>query len=486
MKYHFKCVMCNGSLHLDEVTRYVCDTCGREYPIINNIPILIARYKPALLSIERYIEDELTKFNDLQALLSKLDNANHRDIDIHRMLTGMERNLRLMKRHCKPISDFLAGQKLHLSNIDWFFANDPGRSFHYMLRYFYQDWYGTRQFTQVKKLVTQTIATHCDDTESIVVLGCGACGLLYHLANSFSESYGVDLAIPTLMTAQQFLNGEAISFYMESGEWKEIHLDAQTKTISPINLVAGNVMRLPFQDASISTIVTQYMMDLDSNHPQYLTTEIHRVLKPGGIWVNFSIPFNVPGDVFELGPIKLNKLPIFFKQFGFELIDSEQQRFKPWNFEDITETGERPDHEVHFYVAKKTSQPTRNQKLYIPFINYFSKNNDYLLDYTPLTVEGRTLAVINKSEFRNGAVHQSKALSVTLSKFNEKYFPIDDEKATFIEKFFTLINGERSLRDIYNLAFENDIKLTEDEFIEFFHALSIFYYLIYFQEVESD
>lgn len=485
MKNNFKCVMCNGSLQGNDLNSFVCDTCGRQYPIINNIPILIARHNPALLSIGRYMEDQLTQLNNLKASLSKLDRVNHSDIDVDRMLEGMQGNLYLMEQHCKPISDYLNNQKFKFGDIDWFFSMDPGRSFHYMLRYFYQDWYGTTQFNQVKNVVTDAISTYCDDDETLAVLGSGACGLLYYLANNFTVSYGVDLAIPTLMTAQQFLNDEDITVYLEAAEWKEIHLKAPKKTMGQIKLLASNVMRLPFGDSSISTIVTQYMMDLESNHPYYLTNEIHRVLKPGGIWINFSIPFRVPGDVYELGPIAIDKLPTLFKPFGFELLCSQQQRFKPWNFEAVTGTGDRPDHEVHFYVAKKVS-PSKYQKIYMPFIDYFSNKNNELWNCTPVIVEGRTLAVVNKTEFSSDGVYQSKALSVAFSKVNEESFPIENDQAEFIEKFFKLINGERSLRDIYNLAFENDIKLTEDEFIELFHALSIFYYLICFQEVESD
>lgn len=485
MKNNFKCVICNGDLQSKGLNSFICDTCGRQYPIINDIPILIARHNPALFSIGRYMEDQLTQLNNLKASLSKLNRANHSDVEVASMLEGMQGNLYLMEQHCKPISDYLNNKKLKFSGIDWFFSIDPGRPFHYMLRYFYQDWYGTTQFNQVKNIVADAISTYCDDNETLAVLGCGACGLLYYLSNNFSVSYGVDLAIPTLMTAQQLLNGEDIAIYLEAAEWKEIHLKAPKKTLGQIKLLASNVMRLPFGDSSISTIVTQYMMDLESNHPRYLTNEIHRVLKPGGIWVNFSIPFRIPGDVYNLGPVSIDRLSTFFKPFGFELLSSQQGRFKAWNFEEVTDTGDRPDHEVHFYAAKKVSQ-YKEQKIYMSFIDYFTNKNNDLWNRIPALVEGRTLAVINKTEFRPCGISQSKALSVAFSKENEELFPVENDQAEFIEKFFKLINGKRSLRDIYNLVIESDIELTKDEFIELFHALSIFYYLIFFQEVEND
>lgn len=274
MEQNYKCVMCNGWLQLGESDTLICGTCGRRYPIINGVAILIARHKPALFSIGRYIGLQHTQFNDLKASLSKVDGINHSDIQIDNMLQGMQGNLQLMERHCKPILDHLRNQKYEPGNIDWFFAMDSGRSYHYMLRYLYQDWYGEKYFIQVKNLIMDAVSAYCDDNESVSVLGCGAGGLLYHLANRFSVSYGLDLAIPTLMTARQLFRGEDITIYLEAAEWKKIHLKAPQKATGQINLAACNVMHLPFEDSSQSVIVTQYMMDLKSNHPCYLTNEI--------------------------------------------------------------------------------------------------------------------------------------------------------------------------------------------------------------------
>jgi len=485
MKQNYKCVMCNGYLQLKEQHTLICGTCSRQYPIINGIAVLIARHNPALLSIGRYIESQQTQFDSLKSSLSKLGHINHSNIQVDKMLQGMQGNLHLMQQNCKPVLDYLRSQQIELGNIDWFFSMDPGRSYHYMLRYFYQDWYGGKDFSQVKNLVIEAVSTYCDDNESVAVLGCGACGLLYHLAERFSVSYGLDLAIPTLMTAQQLLRGEDITVYLEAAEWKEIHIKAPEKATNQINLVAGNIMHLPFGDSSLSVIVTQYMMDLECNHPHYLTNEINRVLKPGGIWINFSLPFRVPGDVFELGPVKALKLPAFFEKLGFELLCNEQQRFKLWNFEAVTDEGNRVDHQIQFYVARKNSS-SKDQKLYMSFFDYFAHQNDELWARIPKTIDERTLSVIKKSEFRESGIHNSQELQITFTKECFQSFPVESEYVDLIETIFKLINGKRSLHDIYNFILEDEIKLTKDEFIEFFHALLIYYYLVVFKEIEND
>lgn len=484
MEYDYQCVMCNGELSRHDDSVYICKSCNRTYPVIDGITIIIPKFQSAMISVDRYLRLQSAKYSKLQELPYTLEKQYISRNEIDRILHAIQANLNLVAKHCEPINDYLQTQKMEPGLLDWFYFMHPTMPYDYMLRYFYQDWYGTENFKQVKELVINGVLQHCNDKKTAVVLGSAACGILYELSKHFDVSHGFDVDIATMMTASEMLKGENISIYPENAEWREIALKAPEKTKGSIALAATNIMRLPLPDSSVSLVVTQYMMDLDSNNPGYLAREMNRILSDDGIWINFSIPFRLPGSVPEFGAINKDGLPVFMDQCGFALADFKQVRFKAWNFEAVTDTGAYPNHEVHFYVATK-NRPVGQAEIYSYFSDYFSGRNNDLLRLIPKTLEDRALSTIDRVEFKEGKIDAQFNLGVKLAATHRE-FPIGEPQSKLIHNILSLIDGKHTLSDIYMKLADQYNELTEEELVEFFHALSIYYYFIKFIGVDND
>ncbi|WP_031431299.1 class I SAM-dependent methyltransferase [Methylomicrobium agile] len=420
------------------------------------------------------IEEIKTSFANISYRLE--DYEHHLDDNMFAgrtdmMKQGMAVNIRVLERTCKAITDFLAEQPRKDNALAWSSVKS-GFTCHDMLPYFYQDWFGTPEFAKVENLFSKTITEHCKDWESVAVLGSGACGLLYSVADDFQVSYGVDLSLSTLLVAKQFIQGEPLVFHLQRADWHKVELTPPASTANEIHYVVSDVLNMPFVSGSLSVVITQYMLDFISN-PIRLTEEIYRVLKPGGLWINFSNPCRLPSDPIELGRRKLNELPVFFEKMGFDVLSMENERFALLNLEKIYSEAGNNQQLVHFFTLRKNENDSN-----IPAddrsIQRFFNRNDSVWREIPRIVKGRELALARKKLFgEQGARREVLEISV-----GGRSFSIPADFALLLETTLAGVDGKNSLRQIYTGVYEKGIGLTEDVFLQLIYVLHVQHYLI--------
>jgi ubiquinone/menaquinone biosynthesis C-methylase UbiE len=106
-----------------------------------------------------------------------------------------------------------------------------------------------------------------------------------------------------------------------------------------VRLKVADVLRLPFADGSLSAVVSEYLLNRLPD-PVGAATEIRRVLKSGGIWVNLSRrlrPVARPGVLESLGLAVARCEPLQFASADSCRKDAEDRRVQ----------------EVQFFVARK-------------------------------------------------------------------------------------------------------------------------------------
>jgi SAM-dependent methyltransferase len=464
--YH--CVNCMSVLWDHGPAELCCHNCGRSFPVLNEIPILTSRPHELLLVHLEEFKQAQTAWMEKQSRCFGMAKAAARPATsarAERMLHGMTENLRLIGTFITPIEDFLSKGKKQASNlIDWALSQNVGSAPQTMLPFFYQDWARTRDFEEAESLIVSGLLEHRPDEKTIAILGAGACGLVSSTARHFRRVYGVDLSVPTLLIAQAVLRGHTIEVYVPNAGWRCSRLTPPSQAQNEIRLIAADVGTLPFAEGSLSAVVTQYLMDITGD-PLGVADEIQRVLKPGGIWVNFSNPFKIPGELPELGPPEPSELQELFAPLGLDMVKAQRTRFTLQNLDQIYAGGHRNAQEVHFFIARKAASSARaapGNRLQV--WNRHDEASWWQL--VPRIVPGREIHILRKRVFGPGG--REDRIEIGL---NSVSFSISGEHTAFVDALFGPIDGQHTLRQIFGILAAQGIVISETDFRELIYSL---------------
>ncbi|MGH8497995.1 MAG: class I SAM-dependent methyltransferase [Methylococcales bacterium] len=451
---------------------FVCMYCATEYPVLNAVPVLMTYPARKLFFWADTIEAEKRSVEYWREWLGS--DARRIPVELipraGKMLDGMLTNLSLMEKHFALIDNYIRSHERTHDFSSWFFGYTPADGYIKMLPFFFQDWYASDDFTAVKNLISETLVEACGNpVEAIAVLGCGACGLLYHLADYARIAYGVDLGIPTLFAARQLINGQEMTFHLTDGDWSAVRLEKH-KAKSNIQLIAADVATLPFGNRTLSVVVTQFLLDLIGDVESF-AGEIGRVLKKDGIWINFSKPVAAPGDPPAMGKRTPEEMLPFLENLGFTGIICERNRLKQFSFKGIYGGGDVVDHECHFFVVRKLREIESNSNDI--FVNYFLNGDRAIWDRIPRLVAGRQVSINSRKTFSTGDLDESSEIKVVGVSL-----PTMDSYAKVVEMVLSGVDGQRSLGNVYKQVEPTGAFRDEDEFIEFIHALAVSYYII--------
>lgn len=469
------CIESGRPLERSAPDELFCPVSGRKYPVLAGIPIL-TEYPDALIRrVGGAWSSDIALADSEKNELLRLQAAGARNGYLERVtrqVQGRSANVELLKKYLAPIDDYLRAHPGQLSGIAALLQTQGiGWSLDAMLPYFAQDWSDSPDFKRVKTLLVDDLQRHAPDRSRVAVLGAGACGIVRAAAESFDETYGIDLSLPTLLLARGVLAGDVLSLHFEQLGWMRVAIEPPSPPPNPLFLVVGNANRLPFADGTVSALITQYLLDL-MRDPIATGREILRVLKPGGIWVNFSNPLAVSEEGSRFGRPEVEELPSLFAPLGFETLRCERERFTLLNFDHLTANGHRSQQEVHHFVMKRgpraSSEPVQPRNP-LP-------TDDRWWQQTVRRVPHRIVETARKTKFEVADVGRRFEIGV-----NGHLAASDESNLRFVESLMQLIDGRRRLFEIYD-AVNASAAMKRDDFRTILLAMERDFGVISFDE----
>jgi len=468
----YQCVRCNSGLEPHEQTGLRCVTCEIFYPSIEGIRILVSDPDHLLRMHAEWLTE---RKKELDARKARATAAFDEDLHgseslglVEKSYDGLLANLDVVEKQMEPVKQYLAGRAQppsvfsELEGIGW-----PATE---MMEYFYRDWSGAPEGKALNALFPEAIERFCSEKKSVAVLGCGACGLVHKLRDLFPLTYGVDLAIDTLLLSKKLLDGEKLTLQFTSPNISfpvshhAVTVDGAPQKRTGISLLAANVNQLPFGSASLSCVITQYMMDIVPGQRR-MASEINRVLADGGVWIDLSLPLAMSAeDQFN----SLN-LSLFLEQSGFELLDKSMQRVDVLDMSSLSEWAWSSRQTPVLFVAKKVSEPAASRHNY--FADYFAKKGEAIWDKVPKRVID--ISLVNERRFTDNGITESKGVML-LRPNNSRpgSFRISNETAAMTEWFLRVVDGERSMREILDLMRKDfGPHIPPDQVLQFFSGL---------------
>jgi SAM-dependent methyltransferase len=208
-----------------------------------------------------------------------------------------------------------------------------------------------------------------------------------------------------------------------------------------IELIVANVNRLPFSSGSLSCVITQYLIDIVPS-PKALTAEIHRVLVPGGVWINLStlgVHVEPPvGRSFD--PLDVLDLPSFLQRSGFTSLHQAVHRHAHIDLTALSEWATAAIHTPVLWVAGRDAAPDRPVDR---FADYFAGRVDPLL----ATVPGFS-NYVGLVEERIRGIHGSEERRFIAAFSRDNRRLIADDSAAAAEWLLRQIDGQRTTGEI--------------------------------------
>jgi hypothetical protein len=203
----YKCVSCGSDDLYRDNDALLCNECSTRYPVIDDIPIFVPNPEIALSVYVANLDSAKQCLQDIKnsaeiAIAKKKSLSETKRIE--EIISGTTGNIQLLEQQFSYISNHLKDKDSEIDFLSWA-SVQTGLSFHDMLIYFYQDWFGTGEFRKVENFFCKSVETYFTDRESVAVLGAAACGLLHSMSRYFDDSYGVDLVLPALLAAKRFI-----------------------------------------------------------------------------------------------------------------------------------------------------------------------------------------------------------------------------------------------------------------------------------------
>ena len=310
------CPRCSARIDL-EAQAVRCRKCGQVYPRLGAIPVLLPEPLDYFGSCSRQLaglgEQVERVVQDVQEQLRSADllpSTRKRCLTIIEGITGQLADVRTILEPRLPASARAgAGAGDQSDRV-------PATLDH--LPYLYRDWgwppEADGENERALVLVERTLENRCPGRT--LVMGAGACRLAYDLYHRHADAQlmALDLDPVLFCAAYAVTHGESVTVReanLEMGDLdqavKEWVLSAPQGPVDDarFHFLVADAVDPPLAPGIFDTVLTPWFIDQGPEDVRDLISTIHRMLKPGGRWVN-------------LGPLKYNLDVPFSRRFARE------------------------------------------------------------------------------------------------------------------------------------------------------------------------
>jgi SAM-dependent methyltransferase/uncharacterized protein YbaR (Trm112 family) len=199
----------------------------------------------------------------------------------------------------------------------------------------------------------------------VLVLGAGPCRLAYDLHQRFSPELTVALDINPLLllAARQVMFGGGLSLYEfpnDPSGLDAVSIDHQMRAPAgvPERLfpVLGDAFAAPFGPGSFDTVVTPWFIDIVPVDLRESIALVHRLLAPGGRWLNYG-PLSYPTDHVHAQRYSKEELYELVRLGAFAFEDAGQPRVTSVDFMRSPSSARRKIADVISFAARKQPLP---------------------------------------------------------------------------------------------------------------------------------
>jgi len=419
-----------------------CGDCGKVFPVVAGIPILArepAEYiATELASMERSVRNARRRRDANDDRLSRAANERHRDVSAAE-LARSETLLALLA----PARAVLAASERTSKGTPrsgW----TPDQLLPYLLR----DWTDTEEFGAASAAICGALERAFPDRSNVTVVcaGCGAGGLLAEL-RGFAHVIGYDLSLPTLLAARHLLDGKTLDLSLPRAinPVGKIRLHTRSGAPAPVQLLAMDVLDTAFADGSLNCVITSFMLDLLAD-PRKLAGEIHRILSPGGVWINYG----PSGPLTAFWRFDQAESAAFLEASGFDVTDSKAYRTTYLDLSRDCPAWSFQNHVCYLTSGRKSDRSVKQANISAP---------------------ARTeIASVIPKHFPSATLIERRSLDTDQKRvtvLRREPIPGRSESTQIgnqAARILALVDGSRTVQDIANLIAEQESQPVEETF----------------------
>ena len=320
------CARCSGALTRD-TEGLSCEACGAQFPRIGGCELLLPRPFETLRlwseALSVFVGSSLSAAQSLLAALQASPPGRTR-VRIEQARSG------LLTR-CERVRELLVEAGLDPGALPPSSSSPAGRN--RITSYYdhiHRDWGWDEGHSQENRialeLVREMLPSHPPSTA--LVLGAGACRLAYDLHQSAGIGCTLALDINPLpfVVARKLIAGETVCLpelpaTPRSSELER--LDRRLRCSSPnapgFHLVFADGLAPPVVDHAFDLVLTPWFIDQIPRDIAELLPQIHRVLRPGGVWVNHGPLLYDPRHTAVLHRYRVDELLELLDASGFAI-----------------------------------------------------------------------------------------------------------------------------------------------------------------------
>jgi len=449
----WRCLHCHGSLAPDACS-LDCSVCGRRYPALSGIPVLLrdplGYLRSELASLTRSIQNARRRRDSLDrtgrdAGLSEISLERHRDV-IGAEIAQAETFLGLLEPATQWVGD-QAGEPLGARRSGW--------TIDALLPYLLRDWTSTPELEAISTRIGTALKQVFPEPSgtSVVFAACGAGGLLAEIPPGFERVLGFDLTFPVLRAARHLLDGNSLDLAMARAIKQTGHITLRRRegrTSSPnVELAAMDALDTAFADGSIGCVVTSFLIDLFPE-PRRLASEIHRILCDNGIWINYG----PSGPLQALLRFDQTESAAFLDAAGFTVIGAEAYRTTYLDLSRECPSWSFQNHVCYLTSARKTGKAREKSVRRTP-------NPAEIAEIVPQHFPGASLIQRQNLE--------AKQTRVTILRYDGvPGRTISLEITSDTARVLTLVDGKRTVDQIAGLFNRDATLLPRDEIFRAF------------------